>query len=177
MWKLRALALAGLAVGLAGCSKSGPSAKVTGKVLYQGQPVKAGVVYFKSDEHGSYSARLGEDEGTYTFNDLPAGTYTVLVDNKTFDPDQKATDYVKSKGGKKTAAGIGKGLSEYDKTVGGGDKSRGDGDPATGMSKEQREKYTRLFVKLPAKYADAKSSPLKYTVVDGEQAKDFELTD
>ena len=168
MWKLSALALAGLAVGLAGCSKSGPSAKLTGKVTYQGQPLKCGVIYFKGDD-GQYDARIREEDGSYAIGDLPTGTYTVLVDNETWNPDQNPQSYVKSKGGKKIAAGSTKGLSEYNQTSGGGEKVVEGG--------QKKEELARVYVKLPRKYADAKTSTLKYTVVDGAQTKDFDLTD
>ncbi|MBX9578760.1 MAG: carboxypeptidase-like regulatory domain-containing protein [Gemmataceae bacterium] len=178
MWKLSAAALCGLVAALAGCSKSGASSTVTGRVLYKGEPVKAGIVYFKSDQ-GEYYAQL-RDNGTYTFNNLPTGTFTVVVDNETWNPEQKQQDYVKSKAGKKISAGMAKGFSEYDKMVGGGAMAGKGGaaeDTTTGPSKEVKEELTRLYVKLPKKYSHPKTSGLSYTVVGGEQTKDFELTD
>jgi hypothetical protein len=175
MWKLSAAALAGLVVALAGCSKSGASARVTGKVTYKGEPVKAGVIFFKSDQ-GEYYCNLRED-GSYAFNDLPTGTVTVVVENETWNPDQQGQDYVKSKAGKKVAAGIVKGLSEYDKTVGGGAMAKGGEDTTAGLRPEVKAELARLYVKLPKKYSHPKTSGLTYTVVDGEQTKDFELTD
>ena len=176
MWKLSAAALAGLAVaGLAGCGKSGPSAKVSGKVTYKNEPVKAGLIYFKSPDQGEYNCNLRED-GTYVFGDMPPGTYTVVVDNETWNPEQSTPDYVKSKGGKKIAEKIAKGNDEYNKMVGGGEFAKGGGGAAT-TGPANKEDLARLYVKLPKKYSHPQTSGLKYTVTDGTQVKDFDLTD
>lgn len=179
MWKFKlgAAALAGAAVlGLAGCGKSGPSAKVSGKVTYKNEPLKAGIIYFKSPDLGEYNCNLRED-GTYVFGDMPTGTYTVVIDNETWNPDQTPSDYVKTKGGKKIAEKINKGNDEYNKTVGGGQFAGGGGGAAAATGPANKEDLARLYVKLPKKYSHPQTSGLKYTVVDGDQKKDFELTD
>jgi hypothetical protein len=82
--------LAGLFLGLgmvaaAGC---GPSfAKVTGKVTYQGNPLKGGTVTFIPVGEGKTFSTLIQEDGTYTMDHVETGKYKVCVETTSVKPD------------------------------------------------------------------------------------------
>ncbi len=137
-----------VAVALVGCSANkAPSAKATGKVTYKGQPVTGGSMQFFPKEGGSYSAVLKSD-GTYQATQLPTGEMTVTVETESANKNREMPSY----GGKKTMSsppppGV---------KLGGGDN---------------------VYVKIPHKYADPKTSDLKVTIKSGNNPHDFELKD
>lgn len=71
------LALAALCAAL-GCSKGVKKITVTGKVTYQGQPVRSGIVRFIGPE-GAYSAGPVQSDGTYTVTDVLPGETKVGI--------------------------------------------------------------------------------------------------
>jgi hypothetical protein len=161
MLKFRLTLLVLLAPGLvAGCNRSKTPSKVTGTVTYKGQPVKAGNIVFHSEDMGSYPGTLSP-EGTYEIVDLPAGNMTVTVETESVRPDQKTTGYPRGRAGKAAAIDNERLAAE------------GMAGSAAAANKEAAERY----VKIPKKYADAKTSPLKVTLEAGKQVKNIELTD
>jgi hypothetical protein len=164
----------GLAAGVVGCSQSGALSKVTGTVTYKGQPVKAGQITLAYEQGGKYEAALQPD-GTYQFMSVPVGTAKVFIDNRAYDPDQKPPSYTQQ--GKKIASGVSKGLSEYNRMSGGGEKAGSKGDDGVALSKEKREELAKVYVKLPKQYTAEKTTPLTFTVEPGRQTKHFDLTD
>jgi hypothetical protein len=141
---------------VSGCSNT---AGVSGKVTYKGQPVPAGTVIFNAPEGGIFTFHLLAD-GTYSGTELPPGEYVVTVDTEYLNPQaHKQVAY-----GKDSAAG--NPADEYMKKM----KEAGKIPEDAGSNKE-------TYVKIPAKYADKKSSPLKETLTTGRNQKDFELTD
>jgi hypothetical protein len=65
-------------LALSGCGR--PTASVSGKVTYRGQPVPGGRIFFVTEQGERHGADLGED-GSYSLNNVPAGTLRVGVDN------------------------------------------------------------------------------------------------
>jgi hypothetical protein len=177
MLVLRIGLFAGLAVALAGCSQSGAASKVTGKITYKGQTVKAGDVYFWFEQGGQYNTAIKSD-GSYQFMGLPTGNAKVLIETETFNPDQKPPSYTQQ--GKQIARGMGKGFADYNATVGKGEKAGEEkkaGSASVALTKEQKEALAKVYVKIPRKYASEKTTPLSFTVASGSQTKDFDLTD
>jgi hypothetical protein len=163
MLKLRFLLLVLLALGLAaGCNRSKTQSKVSGKVTYKGQLVKGGSIVFHSEDMGSYPSSLSP-EGTYEMVDLPAGPMTVTIETESLAPDKKARAYPGRGGAGSKAAAI--------------DNARLAAEGMAGSSAAAQKEAAERYVKIPKKYADAKTSPLKVTLERGKQVKDFELTD
>jgi hypothetical protein len=162
-----------LAAVVLGCSGSNPRGSVTGTVTYNGQPVKAGTVYFIYDQGGQYQSDL-KPEGTFQFMDVPEGNVKVLVTTETFNPDQKVISYTQRQ--KNLNKGYDKSLREYDAFMGKG-RDKAKAEDAPGLSKEQKEALAKVYVKIPSKYNSETSTPLTYTVGRGRQTKDFDLTD
>ena len=143
--------LAALAVG---CSSSRSQGKISGKVTLNGQPLPAGNLTFHSEGKGSYNAPLMRD-GTYQVVDVPVGAMVVTVDTEFLNPNKKVPTY----GGEK-------GKDMYKERMAAEQK-------AGTMSRDGADPY----VKVPEKYRNAKTSPLKATVAGGKQVLDFTLTD
>ena len=165
-----------LAAGVVGCSPS-KRASVTGTFTYNGQPLKAGTVYFFYEQGGQYKSDLKSD-GSYQFMDVPTGDVKVLVENEAFNPDQRPMVYSQKQ--KQIAQGYGKGLKEFDAAMGKGGKDKKDKQGApqpAGLSAERKAELAKVYVKLSKKYASEKTTPVTYTVTPGRQTKDFNLTD
>jgi hypothetical protein len=160
-------------VAALGCSQR---ASVTGTVTCKGEPVKAGTVYFCYEQGGQYRSALKPD-GSYQFMDVPTGNVKVVVDTEPFNPDQKPLSYTQQQ--KQLSQGYGKSLSEYDARMasGRGEKKEDAAAPPAALSKEQKAALTKVYVKIPPKYASDKTTPLTYTVERGRQVKAFELSD
>jgi hypothetical protein len=170
---VRFIAWACLAAAVLGCSGA-KRGSVTGTVTYKGQPVKAGTVYFYHDEGGTYQSELKPD-GSYQFMDVPTGSVVAVVNNEMFNPDQKPVSYTQQQ--KQFAKGYGKGLSEYDAKMGKGGGEKKEAAAGASLPKEQRDALAKVYVKLPTKYANSRTSPLTYTIERGRQVKDLELSD
>jgi hypothetical protein len=150
--------IAALFLGLAaGCSRNPQApAKISGRVLYNGNPVPGGTITFHSEGKGSYSRELAED-GTYELADIPTGTLTVTVDTEQLNPKKKPPDYG------------GMGNKMYAERVAAEQKMG----RTIAPKGESREKY----VKIPLKYSSSKTSPLTVDIQSGRQVKEFDLTD
>jgi len=142
-----------------GCEKGNPNAPATvsGKVTYKGNPVTAGVVTFNPKKEGPVSSAPLKEDGTYNMTEAPAGEFTVTVETESANPDRKTEAY-----GAPPGAGAGAG-------AGGGSSPPPPGvNTATAPGK---------YVKIPKKYSDPESSPLKATLGAGKQVKDFPLVE
>lgn len=175
MWA-RAASLAALsaAVVTVGCGGGGrPSATVTGSVKHKGQLVKGGDLFFVYADGQTQTAI--HPDGTYQFADIAPGEVKVYVMNEAFNPDQRPPSYAKegSRYGSKAANDR---YAEYNKAVGGGQHAQ---EPAAGggLPAAEKERLGKLYVKLPKKYTDAKTTDLKFTVTGGNQQKDIEIPD
>jgi hypothetical protein len=152
---------------VSGCNQSGTPANVSGKITYKGEVVSSGSIAFhpvapKSTEQGGLgSFPYPLVNGTYSGSDLPTGEYVVTVETESANPDQKRP--------KKAEPGAGN-----------------KGDPAADYAKKMQEMgkaptdgaaNVGPYVKIPTKYAQKNTSPLKVTLTKGKNSNDFDLTD
>lgn len=174
MRAFRIAVVACLAAAVLGCGSR--RASVTGTITYKGQPVKAAAVYFYFDQGGMYPCDLHPD-GTYEMTDIPTGPVKVVVDNAAWDPEQKPA--TQSQYQQRMAKGYNKEMNEYDARMGRGGAAtkKEEGLAAPGLSKEKKEELAKLYVKIPKKYANDKTTTLWFTVEGGGQTKNFDLTD
>jgi len=138
-----------------GCGPSGGTpGKVYGKVTYKGAPVTGGGISFVTKEGAQYGGAI-EPDGTYSAADLPTGDLTVAISTETLNPDKPSLTY----GPPGQAAQPNAGTT---------------GAPAGAAGAHVKQ---GTYVKIPAKYGDAKTSCLTITVTTGSVKKDFDLTD
>lgn len=160
------LLLAGLAV--LGCKQENPNApaRVTGRVLYKGNPVTGGMLAFHPTGGGIISIPIGAD-GSYSAFDIPDGDMVVTVETESINPDKKTPDYKGASGGAAAMYG--------GKAAGGG------GMVAKGQQNSPAPEgaivSSGTYMKVPAKYADPATSGLTVTLKKGEQKHDVTLTD
>lgn len=138
------LCLCGLLL-TAGCG--GGKGVVSGKVHYQGKPVRGGNVSFVPEAGGVMSSPIEED-GSYTIRNVPPGTVKITVETDSFRP--LAVPQVP--GG--ASAKLMKKMMEPQSA-----------DP-------QRAKR---YVRIPAQYSDPTKSNLTYVVKSGKQEHDIDL--
>jgi hypothetical protein len=162
MTRFRLLSGALLVFGVVvlGCSPSGPraNARVSGSITYKGQPVKGGVMKFVTPEGTAYNALISPD-GTYAANDIPPGELIITVDTEAINPGKSGPVMKGSE-----AAARAKESRSMQKRPGG---------PGGGGA----EPPPNIYVKIPAKYANSKTSPLTLEVKPGRQVHNIELTD
>jgi hypothetical protein len=137
-----ALAAVLMAAGCGGTS----TATVSGKVSYNGSPLKAGNVTFFPKEQPPVSTRIGED-GSYSLLKVPIGEVTICVETKSVNPSR---------------------LSKIPKMN--VPKDKVSPNPGTDL-----EKLAKLFTPIPDKYADPATSGRTYTVTSGAQTHDIDL--
>jgi len=148
-----------LAFFIVGCDSGGSNkqfpAKVTGKITYNGNAIKAGTIAFLP-AGGSAPLKFSiSADGSYNAPDLPEGPMTVTVETESVNPAQKQHTYG-GKGGKGPPGG--KGPSSY-------------------LPEGAVTAAPDLYVKIPAKYADPAKSGLSTTLKKGTQTFDIKLTD
>jgi len=142
----------------AGCSGK-PTASVTGKVTYKGQPVTGGNIdLFPADgnEAGRYRIPIKAD-GTFSTIDIPPGLKKVSIE----------TESVKI---------MGTGGYTPPKAPGGrgAEKPPGEAPKQFDVDNSNMPKY----VEIPKKYADPDKSGLTWEITKGKQPeKTFDLTD
>ena len=157
-----------------GCSGNAPRAKLTGKVTYKGQPVKGGTMLFQF-ENGQVATALAPD-GTYSLSDLPLGQVRVSIETETYNPAGTKPVYGRAAAGEADA----RNKQQNSRAVAAGKAPEG-GAVATaangGLGGPNAEELAKLYVKIPPKYTNEKTSGLLYDVVQGVNTKDFELTD
>jgi len=154
-------------IALAGC---GPSVgALTGKVTYNGTPLKGGSVTLVPDGGGpSFSTQIQED-GTYNFTQVKAGNYKVCVE--TASVKGSASQAGPSYGGK---------------SFGGKDKYKFKNEPPPGAKVPEgyrpAEPYggspaerMKRYVEIPDKYADPGQTPLTVEVKGGPQAQQHDI--
>jgi len=136
-----------------GCG--GGTGTVTGKVTYNGNPLKGGEVWYVSEaSKQTLSAQIGED-GTYTVNQVPVGPAKIVVKTKQL----LVQAYAGPPAGR---GGAGKGKEPKHTNEG-------------GYEKPSNEDAKRKFVAIPTRYEDAETSGLTYTVRRGSQNNDVKL--
>jgi hypothetical protein len=146
-----ALALPLCLVVVFGCKNPNAPITASGKVTYKDAPVSGGNITFQPKKEGPpYSRPLAAD-GTYNLADVPVGDYTVTVETESINPERKQETYGQPGGG---------------------------GAPPVGpMPAGYKLTNAGKYVKIPAKYADPKTSGLKATLGTDKKSQDFPLTD
>ncbi len=140
---------------LTGCSKK-LTATVSGKVTYQGAPIKTGTITFHGAEKKMASAAIQPD-GTYTCTEVPMGDVKVTVEQ--FGAGLP--------GGSKVG-----GPGVPGKPGGGGLITPGKKSPEKTKTPENAPPAPEL-AKLPANVGKLETTPLKYTIDSSNQTIDI----
>ena len=168
-WRLAfALLLVGAASLLSiGCSR--PVGSVTGKVTFQGKPLKGGNVAFVSSEgRQSFASGIKED-GTYEVPNIQGGSYKVTVETASLKPPATAAGTgMGGIGQKAPVTKEGTGAPPPGQQLPDGYKASS---PASGQAAANAKKY----VAIPDKYADADKSELTYTFNGGSDTFNIDL--
>ncbi|MFO0850647.1 MAG: carboxypeptidase-like regulatory domain-containing protein [Gemmataceae bacterium] len=149
-------------VTLLGCGGGGnpnASARVSGSLSYNGKPIKGAMVQFHSASGTAYEATVSSD-GTYQAIDIAPGEMVVTVDTESLNPAKKGGASRDPK-------------AELRMKMEASNSRRGDA-PSSAASEPPP---SALYVKIPAKYNNAKTSPLTITLKPGRQVHNIELTD
>jgi hypothetical protein len=139
---------------VAGCSSSPPAATLSGNVTYKGRPVTGGSIwlYPKETLGGKYPPKYSgtiRPDGTFTLTGVPLGSMIVTIDTKS----------VKDFG---SAAALDSG--GVDAAMKGKMMAKPGGGP--------------VYVAIPDKYSDPKTSGLTWDVTGGvKENHDFDLKD
>jgi hypothetical protein len=179
---LLTVGIAGLVAAVLGCGEGSQNpARITGKVTYKGQPLKAANLTFYHDEKGMYSATL-DREGKYELKDAPVGQMTVVLDTELYNPDRKQQVYGEAGGGTGgRRPGSGGGTSGGNKShVKESQKAAGERQSqaqASGGGQMSVEEKKELYVKLPSKYTEKSTTDLKFEAKSGNNTYDIDLKD
>lgn len=155
-WSFRRIGLCGIMILSAcllasGCGKSKKQGTVSGKITYADKPVTGGRISFHPAEGSAYPGEINPD-GTYAVPAVPAGDMKITIE----------TEYLRNaQPSYQLPAGAPPGMAEKMKSQ------------MPDVGKGNTPTYTRI----PAKYANAKTTPLTMKVESGSQSKDFNLTD
>jgi hypothetical protein len=156
--RLPALALAATLLVVPGCGNTG---KLSGKVLYKGNPVPRAKIVFLCDD-GKLLDATADDNGHYAVKGVPIGQVRVGVKNFTEGMAEGMAQFMQNQanqqGGKEKAAGDIKQSME-------------------GVMKNVGSKGGSSFVPLPEKAIDPKISGIVIEVKGGSQEQDIVVTD
>lgn len=166
---------------LAGCgSKKTASAKLSGKVTLNGEPITGGTLNFHSDA-GSYSASI-DAEGNYRVSDLPAGPMIVTVDNEYLNPNKKTPEYKGGNSGPAAPKGAGPMAGKYGGMMSGPTAGAGAGPKNTGGEKSSpipegaNTTPEGTYKKIPDIFKKKETSTVKVTIDSGDNVVNIEFT-
>jgi hypothetical protein len=161
-----AIALPVCLIFVFGCNKaSSVGSAVHGTVTYKNSPVPGGTITYVGTDGGKYSGNIDKD-GKYALRDMPAGKYTVVVDNRALKnlANQQAT----YQGGQPGQKG-GDPMAMNDKML----EKMGGRDKAKAAQQQTQGEYREI----PPRYESEKTSTETVTLDRGDQKHDIELTD
>ena len=172
---LRYLAVFAVLFAVAGCGESNPStAQVSGKVTLDGEPVEGALVLFIPDDPANKAATASsQSDGSYTLTTFEAGdgampgSYKIKVSKKGLE-DGGHNPYGASPAESRTADEIEPMTPEEELAAMEAAYSPQDANPGGRTQPAKND--------LPAKYDDITTSGLTYTVTEGENNHDIELT-
>lgn len=149
-----------------GCGKrSQTPCSVAGKVTYKGQPVTGGTIAFirtLEDQHGGYGFTINPD-GTYVGSSMPAEEYVVIVETESINKNRPVPEY-------KPRVPMGGGKEKMDPNA--YRKKMQEMGKMPGITEAQG-----TYVKIPSKYGEKKTSPLKIKLENGKNTYNPDLTD
>ena len=151
----------GLLVVLALAAGCGGQGKVTGRVLYDGQPLPGGRVTFRpADDRQNTVTALIDENGNYEAQ-LPVGQVRIAVDNRELErPADRVPQAPALPPGLKVPAV----------------PNAPPGAPAAPPPREGAPPARPgRYVEIPERFYDVDSSGLTYTVTRGEQSHDIDL--
>jgi hypothetical protein len=161
-----------------GCGSKRPaSSSVSGQVTYNGAPVTGGSITFHSPDSGVYPSSI-DAKGNYNVADLPDGELVVTIETESRNTNKQVPIYDARSG----SSGA-KMVRLYGQTAGGGGGGSKEGAPPKDMKTKSPAGESAPqgdageYVKIPEKYGQKKTSPLKVTIKSGQQSQNFELTD
>jgi hypothetical protein len=151
---LLGLAFSSTFLYIAGCSSSSSTATLSGKVTYRAQPLTGGTIWLHPREAaaGKYPPRYSGTirlDGTFTVTGVPLGSMVVTIDTKSVNGLSGTSGMARAEGVNPIMKG-----KMMGKLAGG-----------------------PVYVAIPAKYADAKTSGLSWETTGGKQSQDFDLRD
>ncbi len=150
---------------LTGCGR--PVGSITGKVTYQGNPVKGGNISFVSTEgEPSQTSPLAED-GSYSIPRITGGEYKVVVETASLRPTPVP----------QPSPGKGKTKIPEQKLEANPDIPAGyrPSSPADESAIKAQAFKVKRFVAIPNQYGDSNTTDLTYTAVGGSQTHNIEL--
>lgn len=138
-----------------GCAKNKLApARVSGSLTYKNKPIKAGSMHFHTPDGVAYPATISQD-GTYSAADLPEGELVVTVETESINPNRGGA--AKGKTGEMRMKMVQQ-------------------QPPPGVA-ANIPPPTELYVKIPEKFSNPKTSPLTVTLKSGRQVQNLDLTD
>lgn len=149
-WRSKSKLLLPVAMAFAVFGCGSPTATVTGKVSYKGEPVKGGIVTFLAEGKGGTQGQINEDS-SYLVKDVPAGPVKICVDTSSMNP-ARASSVPKYSPPKDAVAPQGFGSGGPD-----------------------RAEMKRRYVAIPDLYADPQKTKLSTTVTGGNYTYDIKL--
>lgn len=172
-WRLgSALVLIGaLGVLVPGCAR--PIGTVSGKITFEGKPLKGGTIGFQStEERESFATSINED-GSYAITNLKGGSYKVTVDTSNLKPPSSGP--VVSSGPKTNPSGAKKDEVGKDKGKPPADAPIPEGYKASGPAGAKLAENAKRYVQIPSKYAKAETTDFSFTFKGGTETFDIEL--
>jgi hypothetical protein len=169
-----------LCLSIFACSSGNVNApaSIHGKVTYNGAPVTGGFVYLHYQDGSKLPFSINSD-GSYG-GDSPEGEVTVTVDTEAINPAKKQEYRGQTGGGGGSGPGgkygggkgmYGKGGPPRPAGVASGKGFKGEGVP------DEHPGSTPVYMKIPAKYADTKTSGLSITLKKGKNEFNIPLAD
>jgi hypothetical protein len=187
------------AAAVAGCGDKDARAPVSGKVTVAGKgPLAGGSIRFVSaaDPNRSSSGQIKSD-GTYMVPDAPVGECKVVIDNSHLDPNgskgSAPPGAMGKGGGMKGMPGAGPGAGgmpgaggspsagpagapKADDKAKMGSAPKGAGaEVPNEMNDGRAEHSAEKFVKIDGAFTKPETTTLTFTVVKGENTKDFDV--
>lgn len=162
-WSCFLIAVAGVFT-LAGCGRSVGS--ITGKVVFQGKPLKGGNISFVSTEGEPSAASAIAEDGSYSIPRITSGEYKVVVETATLKPLPPGSFEVPGQPKTKVEK------LDTNPDVPAGYRPSNPADASAAAAQTFKVKH---YVEIPIHFSRSESTTLTYTVVGGSQTHDVEL--
>jgi hypothetical protein len=152
-----------LLVVCASCGCGAAKGKVSGRVLYQGQPLPGGLLTFQPVNPQFNAVAVSVDEEGNYVAELPVGDVRIAIDNRHLQSSAQGP------------RGVPDDLPEQARQALASAKQQASPPPPAG-NPAARAKLKGRYVPIPDKFYTIESSGLKLHVEQGEQKHDIDLT-